>query len=91
MPSIGDFCEDLFEVAQLAGRAANLELAFLGDDRDARGVVAAIFEFAQPLDDDGDDLFRADVADNSAHAAGLLTLEISLKSVAWSQELGRGR
>ena len=72
--------QDLFEIAQFARRAANLQLAFLGDDGDAGGVIAAVFEFAQALDDDGNNFFRSDIADNSAHARRLL--ESLFKSLA---------
>ena len=69
---MGDFCDDLFEIAELAGGAANFELASGIDDGDAGGVVAAVFELAQAFDDDGNNFLRADVADNSAHAGTLL-------------------
>ena len=72
--------DDFFQIAQLAGGAADFQLAGAVDDRDAGGVVAAILEFAQAFDDDGNDLFRADVADDSAHAGDLLKRLV--KSVA---------
>ena len=62
------FLQYLFEVAEFSGRAANFEFAFFRDDRDARGVVPAVFKFAQAFNDDRDDLFGSDVADYSAHA-----------------------
>ena len=73
----GRFLNDFFEVAELSRGAADLELAVLGDDRDARGIIAAVFEFSQALDDDRHYLLRSDVADNSAHAAGLLTRNLA--------------
>ena len=51
----------------LPGRAADFQFAVLADDGDARGIVAAIFEALQAVEDERHDLFRADVADNSAH------------------------
>ena len=48
------------------GALARLDMIAINDG-DAGGIVAAIFELAQPLDEDGDDLFRSDVANDSAH------------------------
>uniref|UniRef100_E6QK49 Uncharacterized protein n=1 Tax=mine drainage metagenome TaxID=410659 RepID=E6QK49_9ZZZZ len=60
--------EHLFDVAQFAGGASNGEFFFAGAaDGNASGIIAAIFETAQPLDDDGDDLTGANVTDDSAH------------------------
>ena len=39
----------------------------VADDRDAGRVVAAVLEPPQPLDEDGEDLLAADVADDAAH------------------------
>ena len=60
--------EDVFELAELAGSAAELEAVAIAADGDAGGVVAAIFEAAESFNDDGDD-FRtvADVTDDAAH------------------------
>ncbi len=65
----GILVEDFFELAEFAGGATELEAVAIATDGDARRVVAAIFEAAQSLDDDGDD-FRtvADVTDNAAHS-----------------------
>ena len=64
----GMFAQDFFQVVQLAGGAAHLEKSAVGAaDGDAGRVVAAVFEAPQPLDDDGNDLLSADVADDSAH------------------------
>jgi hypothetical protein len=65
--------DDGFEVAELAGGAAELELGFafrgvcVAGDGDASGVVAAVFEASQAFDDDGDGRFGTDIANNSAH------------------------
>jgi hypothetical protein len=60
--------EDFFELAEFAGGATELQAVAIATDGDARRVVAAIFEAAQSLDDDGDDFSTvADVTDNAAH------------------------
>jgi hypothetical protein len=56
-----------FEVAQFALGAAHVQMMRFIDDGDARRVVAAIFEFAQPVDDDRHDLFIAYVSHNATH------------------------
>jgi hypothetical protein len=62
------FAQDLFEVDELALGAADLNCGAGGAaDGDAGGVIAAIFEAAQALDDDWNYLFGSDVADDSAH------------------------
>ena len=58
--------DDLLEVRQLAGAAAQVDRA-VADDRDAGRVVAAVLEPPQPVDEDGHDVLRSDVADDSAH------------------------
>ena len=64
----GMVAQDFFEIAELAGGAADFEESGVGAaDGDAGRVVAAVFEAAQALDDDGDDFLTADVANNSAH------------------------
>ena len=45
--------DDFFQIAQLAFGAANLQAFAIARDRDARGVVAAVFQPPQALDDDG--------------------------------------
>ena len=69
----GLVAEDSLKVAELAGRAAELEEigravgCDAAGDGDAGGVITAIFEASQALHDDGDAGFRADVADDSTH------------------------
>ena len=58
---------DFFKIAQFARGAANFELAVVADDGDARRIVAAIFEALQAVEDQRDNLLRADISDNSAH------------------------
>src|SRR6266853_3739329 len=69
------FLDDLFQVAQLAGRAANFQFARCVHHRDTGGVISAVFQFAQPFDNDRNNFFGPDVAHNSAHAAALLVLK----------------
>ena len=62
--------DDGFEVAELAGGAAEFERGGVRGRAaygDAGGVVAAVFEAAQTFNDDGDDRFGADVTDDSTH------------------------
>ena len=58
--------DGLLEVHELARAAPSLDLP-VADDGDACGVVAAIFEPPQPVDEDGHDFLRAEIADDSAH------------------------
>jgi len=60
------------EIDQLAGLLLHEQLAVFADQRDARGVVAAVFEPCQALDQDGSGLAGTGVADDAAHAAGVL-------------------
>jgi hypothetical protein len=60
--------ENFFQVGELAGRAAQLKRgAGRAADRDACGIVPAIFEPTQPLDNDGNDLLRTYITNNAAH------------------------
>jgi hypothetical protein len=64
--------DESFEVAELAGGAAELELAVGGaGDGDAGGVIAAVFETAQAFDDDGDGGIGANVSDDSTHGTSV--------------------
>ena len=54
--------------ARRAARPAQLAVLVHGD---AAGVVAAVFEAAQALDQDRDDVARADGSDDSAHGESL--------------------
>src|SRR3989440_11767022 len=70
-PLVGTFerilADDFFEIAQFSRRAAEVKLSVGANDSDAGGIVAAIFELSQAFNDDRDDLFRADVAHDTAH------------------------
>jgi hypothetical protein len=58
----------LFEIAQFSFGAPDLELVVFINDCDPGGVVAAIFEFPQPIDDERHHLLVPDVSNNSTHA-----------------------
>ena len=62
----GRAVELLDEVAELAGRAVDREPA-VRQGRDARRVVAAVFEPLQPLEEERARLTGTDVADDAAH------------------------
>jgi hypothetical protein len=66
------FGDDFFEIAELAWGAADLQVAVLPYDGDARGIVATIFELAQAFYDNRHNLLGPDIADYSAHARCLL-------------------
>ena len=63
--------DDGFEVAELAGGAAEGEAFGASGYGDAGGVVAAVFEAAQAFNDDGDDGLGTNVTDNSTHGMSL--------------------
>ena len=67
----GGVGDDGFEVAELAGGAAEGEAFRASGYGDAGGVVAAVFEAAQAFNDDGDDGLRTNVTDNSTHGMSL--------------------
>src|SRR5262249_20392025 len=58
--------EVLLEVAQLAGAAHDLDGVAV-DDRDARGIVAAVLQAPQAVEEDGADPLAPDVPDDPAH------------------------
>ncbi len=68
----GGVGDDGFEVAELAGGAAELEAVGASGDRDAGGVVAAVLEAAQAFNDDGDDGLRSDITNDSTHRLSLV-------------------
>ena len=71
---------DSSRLRQLAGGAANLQLAVFADHGDAGGIVAAIFEAAEPVQDQGYDFLRADVSDNAAHGGISLRMETGARN-----------
>src|SRR5207248_9498251 len=68
--------EGVVEVRELADGAHDVQLRALAErarsveHRDARAVVAAIFQLAQPLDEDRRALPRSDVTNDAAHDLG---------------------
>ena len=68
----GGVGDDGFEVAELAGGAAEGEAFGATGYGDAGGVVAAVFEAAQAFNDDGDDGLGTNVTDNSTHRLSLV-------------------
>jgi hypothetical protein len=60
--------DGFFEVSQLALGAADLQALAVAGDRDAGGVVSAILQPLQPLDDDRHDLLISNVSDDAAHS-----------------------
>jgi hypothetical protein len=71
-----------FEISQLAGGAANVELAVLGDYGDSGGIIAAIFQAAQAVQNERDDFFIPDVTNDSAHSKILPEIQRSTCDVA---------
>src|SRR5262249_19045138 len=68
--------EHFVQIAQLASGAANFDFAGAPvgpvqiNHGDTGRVISAVLQLAQTLDDNRNDFFRADVAHDSAHAAG---------------------
>jgi len=59
--------ELLGEVAELAGLFLHEDVTGIGQQRDARRVIAAVLQAAQPVQQDGRRVTRADVTDDAAH------------------------
>jgi hypothetical protein len=58
-----------FQIAQFALGAANLQAGAVTGDRDAGGVVAAIFKPPQTVDDDRHNPLRSYITNNATHTA----------------------
>ena len=56
------------EVGQPTGAPADGQPAVTVEQRDSRGVIAAVFHPAQRVDDDSAGIPRSDIADDSAHS-----------------------
>ena len=63
--------DDLFQVAQLALGAADLQAFAVAGDRNAGGVVAAVLEPAQAVNDDRHYALLTNVSNNAAHVITL--------------------
>jgi hypothetical protein len=56
-----------FQVLQLAGGAANLQPMSVACDRDARGIITAVFEALETVQNDVGDLFTSYVTYDATH------------------------
>src|SRR5207302_10216015 len=66
--AVGRLGPDAFlQVPQLAFRAADLESVGVAGYGDSGGIVSAIFQPSQAINDDRDDLLFANVADDATH------------------------
>jgi hypothetical protein len=59
--------DHVFKIAQLAFCPPDLKAVTVTADGNAGGVVPAIFELAQTLNDDGNYLLFSDIADDATH------------------------
>ena len=75
--------ELLLERGQLAGGLVDLE-AVAVDDRDAGGVVAAVLEAPEPVDEQVRRWAGTDVSDNAAHSAWILSGSTGSRAAATS-------
>src|SRR5262249_25627572 len=66
----GRFLDDLFEIAEFAGSAADVQFSTAVDYGYACGIIAAVFELTQAFDDHRDDFLWADIAHDPAHFPG---------------------
>jgi hypothetical protein len=66
--------QHIFKIAQLALGALNLQVVVFIHHRDSGRVIAAIFKFAQPIDDERDNLFISNVSNYSTHISKLQTV-----------------
>ena len=69
VPLTGLRATRLFELDELALGPAKLDQA-VGERRETRGIVAAVFEAPQPVEDVRRRLIRARDTDDSAHSSG---------------------
>src|SRR5690606_26813041 len=66
LPVDGSGTNGRLEIGELAGAAAKIDRA-VANEGHARGVVAAVLQLSQSLDENADDVFRSDVSDDAAH------------------------
>src|SRR5437867_2043964 len=66
-PGDGTVAQDGLQRLQASGSTADLQPTVGAEDRDAGGVVAAVLEALESLDDDADRALVTDVADDAAH------------------------
>src|SRR5438552_293826 len=61
------YANGFFQVAQLAGCAADGQMIIAVEDGNSGRIVPAIFKAAETVEDDGDGFSISDVADDTAH------------------------
>src|ERR1051325_2227005 len=59
--------QGFFEIPEFARSATDLDPSTLIDDRNTRGVIAAVFESLKPVQNHGHDLLGTDVSNYSTH------------------------
>src|SRR5215469_339762 len=64
----GSGSDRFFKIAEFAWCTPNLEFSVVAYNGDASGIISAVFEALQPIQDQRNDTFGANVADNSAHS-----------------------
>ena len=88
----GRLANRFLEITKLAGGAAQFELAVRPDHGDSRGIVSAILEAAQAVQNQRYNFLRADVSDDAAHGSLLrvvLTCQITEKPQRLMSARGR--
>jgi hypothetical protein len=68
----------LFEITQLAFGATDSQLLIFVNDGDPGGVVTAVLELAQPVENDWDYLLVANITNNATHKKFLLFLKFEM-------------
>ena len=66
---------DLFQIAQLALGAAHLQAIAVAGHRDTGGVIAAIFQPPQTVDNDRHNPLLSHITNNAAHTGPLAAVE----------------
>src|SRR5208283_177313 len=72
--------DDLFQVAQLALGAPHLQAVTIAANRNAGGVIAAIFEATQAIKDDRYNAFIPNVSNNAAHSSTPVKCNLPLRT-----------
>ena len=57
-----------FQIVKFPRSAANLDLSVLGNHSYTGGIITAVFEAPQAVEDEGNDFLGADISDDSAHS-----------------------
>jgi hypothetical protein len=80
--------DGLFQVAELAFGAADLQLVSVAGDSNSSGVITAVFEPAQALDDDRNYFFFTDVSDDATHAESSRNLVCERATKLFNDRIG---